>query len=76
MKNNLFKNIFLPHKNNLIFEKQFGFRTNYSTNHIIDITELIESGNHVSGVFVDLKKAFDTVFIIRFYVINLTIMGY
>ena len=53
-------------KNNLIFDKQFGFRSNYSTNHaLISITErikdLVGSGKYVCGVFVDLEKAFDTV---------------
>ena len=53
-------------KNNLIFEKQFGFRTNYSTNHaLLSITErikeLVDSGNYVCGIFIDLEKAFDTV---------------
>ena len=53
-------------KNNLIFEKQFGFRSNYSTNHALlgiteRIKELVDSGNYVCGVFVDLEKAFDTV---------------
>ena len=53
-------------KNNLIFDKQFGFRSNYSTNHaLISITErikdLVDSGKYVCGVFVDLEKAFDTV---------------
>ena len=53
-------------KNNLIYERQFGFRSNYSTNHaLLSITErikgLVDSGNYVCGVFVDLEKAFDTV---------------
>ena len=53
-------------KNNLIFDKQFGFRSNYSTNHaLISITgrikDLVDSGKYVCGVFVDLEKAFDTV---------------
>ena len=53
-------------KNNLIYEKQFGFRSNYSTNHaILSITEhirgLLDTGHYVSGIFVDLEKAFDTV---------------
>ena len=53
-------------KNNFIYKKQFGFRSNYSTNHaLISITEYIreclDSGNYVCGVFVDLEKAFDTV---------------
>ena len=53
-------------KNNLIFERQFGFRSHYSTNHaLISITEknkeLIYLGKYVCGVFIDLEKAFDTV---------------
>ena len=53
-------------KHNLIFNKQFGFRSNYSTNHaLLSITErikeLIDSSNYVCGVFVDVEKAFDTV---------------
>ena len=53
-------------KNKLIYEKQFGFRSNYSTNHaLISLTEnlkkYLDSSHFVAGVFVDLKKAFDTV---------------
>ena len=53
-------------QNKLIYDKQFGFRSNYSTNHaIISITEnirsLVDAGLFVCGVFVDLEKAFDTV---------------
>ena len=53
-------------KNNLIYKKQFGFRSNYSTNHaLISITEsirkLLDSGLYVCGIFIDLEKAFDTV---------------
>ena len=53
-------------KNNLIYSKQFGFRSKYSTNHaIISLTEhirnLIDNGQYVCGIFVDLEKAFDTV---------------
>ena len=52
--------------NKLIYEKQFGFRSNYSTNHaLLSITEQIknflDAGNYVCGIFVDLEKAFDTV---------------
>ena len=51
--------------NNLI-ERQFGFRSKYSTNHaLISTTEWIKSyidkGNYVGGIFIDLQKAFDTV---------------
>jgi hypothetical protein len=53
-------------KNELISSKQFGFRAGYSTNHaIISITEhirrLLDDGEFVCGIFVDLEKAFDTV---------------
>ena len=53
-------------KNKLIYNKQFGFRSNYSTNHaLLSITEriksLVDTGHYVCGVFVDLEKAFDTV---------------
>ena len=53
-------------KNKLIYEKQFGFRSNYSTNHaLISLTEnlkkYLDSSHFVAGVFVDLEKVFDTV---------------
>ena len=53
-------------KNQLIYERQFGFRTKHSTNHaLISTTESIKSqidkGNYVAGVFIDFQKAFDTV---------------
>ena len=52
--------------NNLLYDKQFGFRANHSTNHaLISTTEQIklklDKGNLVGGVFIDLEKAFDTV---------------
>ena len=63
-------------KNNLIYNKQFGFRSNYSTNHaILSVTEhirgLLDTGHYVCGIFVDLEKAFN-----KFYVKNLMIMAY
>ena len=53
-------------RNDLIYNKQFGFRSNYSTNHaLISITEriksLVDAGHYVCDVFVDLEKTFDTV---------------
>ena len=53
-------------KKELIYSKQFGFRSNHSTNHaIISITEhirnLLDNGQYVCGIFVDLEKAVDTV---------------
>ena len=56
---------FLEQKNAL-YEHQFGFRNNHSTMHaLMEITESIrkscDSGIYSCGVFLDLKKAFDTV---------------
>ena len=53
-------------KKNLIYHKQYGFRSNYSTNHALtNLTEFIKSSldlnKYVCGIFVDLEKAFDTV---------------
>ena len=52
--------------NEIIHPLQFGFRKKHSTTHIpISITEhiksSIESGKFGCGIFIDLKKAFDTV---------------
>ena len=52
--------------NRLIYAKQFGFRARFSVNHaIVSLTErikqLIDNGNFVCGIFIDLEKAFDTV---------------
>ena len=53
-------------KNNVIYNLQFGFRQKYSTSHALititeNITKDLDDGNIGCGVFVDLKKAFDTV---------------
>ena len=53
-------------KYNCIYNLQFGFRANHSTNHVlISITKLVrealDSGKFACGIFVDLQKAFDTV---------------
>lgn len=53
-------------KNNVLFEKQFGFGQNCCTTHaLIAITEKIKQacdiGHYPCGVFLDLEKAFDTV---------------
>ena len=51
---------------NILFENQFGFRKKNSTIYaLIEITEKIkesiDKGNFGCGIFIDLKKAFDTV---------------
>ena len=53
-------------KYNIIYSGQFGFRANHSTDHalllIVDkIQRAIESGQFSCGIFLDLRKAFDTV---------------
>ena len=52
--------------NKCIYDLQFGFRQNYSTNHALlsmtqQIRNTIDKGNIAIGVFVDFQKAFDTV---------------
>ena len=56
---------FLEHQS-ILFENQFGFRKNNSTTYaLMEITEKIkesiDSGQFGCGIFIDLKKAFDTV---------------
>ena len=51
---------------NILFRNQFGFRKNNSTVHtLVQITEMIkasiDSGKYGCGIFIDLRKAFDTV---------------
>ena len=53
-------------KQNILYKYQFGFRTNHGTDSalitLVDhIMSAIDSGNIVLGVFLDFKKAFDTV---------------
>jgi len=52
--------------NSVIYESQFGFQKNKSTLHsLIEIIEnirnCIDNSNYGCGIFIDLKKAFDTV---------------
>ena len=51
---------------NVFHPLRFGFKEKHSTNHaLISMTETIrntiDNGNYGCGVFIDLKKAFDTV---------------
>ena len=50
-------------KNKIIYKYQFGFRKSHSTNHAIIslVNNALDSGKVLVGIFLDLKKAFDTV---------------
>ena len=51
-------------KNDILYEKQFGFRSKHSTvDALIEITENIRSGTdeEFTSIMLDLRKAFDTI---------------
>lgn len=53
-------------KNDILFKSQYGFREKYSTQHdVIDIVNVIQNNMELRlftcGIFLALKKAFDTV---------------
>ena len=53
-------------KENIIYKFQFGFRRSHSTNHAIismveKVNQALDTGKVLVGVFLDLKKTFDTV---------------
>ena len=50
----------------MFYKNQFGFRKQHSTSHAIitlveKVSKALDKGKIVVGVFLDLKKAFDTV---------------
>ena len=63
----MYNQIYKHQKNhNLLFDKQFGFQLNNSTEHEIiqlvnDISSSFERGEYTLGIFIDLPKVFDTV---------------
>lgn len=53
-------------KHNVLADNQYGFRSKRSTSHALlelieKITNALDSKKHTVGVFIDLKKAFDTI---------------
>ena len=49
--------------NNILYDKQFGFRKSHSTNHAIitlvdKVSRALDTGKFIVGVFLDLKKSF------------------
>ena len=53
-------------KNKILSDNQYGFRENMSTSLALmelieDITQSLDTHRHTIGVFIDLKKAFDTI---------------
>ena len=53
-------------ENNILFNKQFGFRAGHSTeNALLELVDQISNTfndkNYLLGIFIDLSKAFDTV---------------
>ena len=60
------ESFFISNKNNVLYNKQFGFQKSNSTEHAIlqlidQITNSFEQKKFTLGVFIDLSKAFDTV---------------
>ena len=52
-------------KEKIIYKFQFGFRKSHSTNHAITsmvgkVKQTLDNGKVLVGVFLDLKKTFDT----------------
>ena len=53
-------------KNDILYKKQYGFRSNHSTymaviNFVNDVSKAIDDGMNTVGTFMDLSKAFDTI---------------
>ena len=57
---------FFLYENKVLYDYQFGFRSKHSTQHALitlveRITTSLDVGNIVISLFIDFKKAFDTV---------------
>ena len=69
---NIFENLFYKglityiDKHLLLSDNQYGFRSNRSTSLALlelveKITKSIDDGKYTIGIFIDIKKAFDTI---------------
>ena len=63
MYNRLFKYL---SENSILYEKQFRFQTSHSIEHAIlllvnQLYQLFDESKFTLGIFIDLRKAFDTV---------------
>ena len=52
--------------NNILYEKQFGFRQGHATGHAImtlveKVTKALDTGKIVVGVYMDIRKVFDSI---------------
>ena len=52
-------------KHEVFYKYQFGFKKNHATNNALTevmnyIYKSLDEGNHVFGIYIDLRKAFDT----------------
>ena len=52
--------------NNILYEKQFGFRQGHATSHAImtlveKVTKALDTGKIVVDVYLDIRKAFDSI---------------
>ncbi len=52
--------------NNILYDKQFGFRDGHSTSHALTVLcnklyEALDKGHYALGIFLDFSKAFDRI---------------
>ena len=65
LDNTIFESIFIE-VDNILYDKQFGFRKGHSTSHAIitlvnKVSKSLDEGKIVGGVYLDIRKAFDSI---------------